>query len=46
MPNVYVTAHMAGPSIPEDVINFFTDNLDLYMSELPLNGMVNRHSSY
>ncbi|WP_052947553.1 D-2-hydroxyacid dehydrogenase [Aneurinibacillus tyrosinisolvens] len=46
LPNVYVTPHISGPSIPLEVMRFFADNVKLYLKGEPLRGVVNRNSSY
>ena len=46
MPNVYITPHISGPSIPEEVGNFFLSNLNLFMSNKNLKGTVNRSMGF
>lgn len=45
-PNVYVTPHLSGPSIPEDVCRFFLENLRRYLAGDPLEGRVNLKNGY
>ncbi len=46
MPNVYVTPHISGPTIPEAAVGFFMKNLERYLQEKPLVGVVNPESGY
>ncbi|WP_251554091.1 D-2-hydroxyacid dehydrogenase [Neobacillus muris] len=46
MENVYVTSHLSGPSTVEGVGQFFIDNLDRYLKNQPLNGIVDRVRGY
>ncbi|WP_134702093.1 D-2-hydroxyacid dehydrogenase [Ammoniphilus sp. YIM 78166] len=46
MPNVYITPHLSGPSIPQEVCQFFIENLQRYSNGLPLMGVVDRTLGY
>jgi glyoxylate/hydroxypyruvate reductase A len=46
LPNLYMTPHVSGPIVPDDVASFFLDNLDLYRNGLPLLREVDRASGY
>ncbi|MBO0997556.1 D-2-hydroxyacid dehydrogenase [Bacillus sp. SD075] len=46
MPNVFVTSHLSGPSTINEVSNFFIENLRRFLSEQPLNGLVDRNRGY
>ncbi|MFF2857364.1 D-2-hydroxyacid dehydrogenase [Peribacillus sp. NPDC058002] len=46
MPNVFVTSHLSGPSTINEVSNFFLENLRRFLSEQPLNGLVDRNRGY
>lgn len=46
LPNVWVTPHISGPSIPENVGHFFLDNLQRYIQRRPLVGLVSVDSGY
>ncbi|MBY0122756.1 D-2-hydroxyacid dehydrogenase [Bacillus sp. S/N-304-OC-R1] len=46
MPNVYVTSHLSGPSTVNGVCRFFAENLDRFIKEQPLKGLVNRKRGY
>ncbi len=46
MPNVIITPHLSGPSIPEEVCQFFMDNLQRYQEKAPLAGVVDRKLGY
>lgn len=44
--NVTITAHHSGLNIPDDIIDFFLDNLSRFRSGNPLNGLVNVSKGY
>jgi glyoxylate/hydroxypyruvate reductase A len=44
--NVTITAHHAGLNIPDDIIDFFLDNLTRFRSGNPLNGLVDVVKGY
>ena len=44
--NVYITPHIAGPSLAEDVGNFFVDNLKQYIINKPLIGLIQRNKGF
>ncbi|HZG71335.1 MAG TPA: D-2-hydroxyacid dehydrogenase [Chondromyces sp.] len=46
MPNVYVTPHLSGPSTIDGVGRFFIENLNRFLSEQPLHGLVDRKRGY
>lgn len=46
LPNVYVTPHLSGPSIPSEVTQLFVQNLALYKEGKPLIGVVDRKQGY
>lgn len=46
MPNVYTTSHLSGPSTTRGVCQFFVDNLQRYIDNQPLLGVVNRERGY
>jgi len=46
MPNVVVTPHHSGPSVPEEMVDFFLDNLDRWKSGSPLRGAVDRERGF
>lgn len=46
LPNVVVTPHIAGPSIPEQIAPGFNDNLRRYLQGKPLRSVVNRSQGY
>lgn len=46
LPGVTITPHISGPSILEDVGDFFLANLHRYMQGEPLVGLVNRAAGY
>lgn len=46
LPNVIVTPHVSGPSVPEEVAAFFMDNLRRFQGGLPLRGLVDRERGY
>ncbi|WP_237562846.1 D-2-hydroxyacid dehydrogenase [Bacillus dakarensis] len=46
MQNVFVTPHLSGPSTIDDVSSYFIKNLQLYMNNQPLHGLVDRHRGY
>jgi phosphoglycerate dehydrogenase-like enzyme len=45
-PNVYVTPHLSGPSIPGEVAALFMKNLGFYQEGRPLLGVVDRGRGY
>jgi glyoxylate/hydroxypyruvate reductase len=46
MSNVYVTPHLSGPSTINGVSRFFAENVERYLEERPLNGLVDRKRGY
>jgi len=46
LPNVYVTPHLSGPSMPSDVCQFFLANLLRYQAGQSLKGVVHRENGY
>lgn len=46
MPNVYVTSHLSGPSTINGVCSFFAENLNRFITEQPLQGLVDRKRGY
>lgn len=46
LPNVYVTPHISGPSMPQDVGRFFLENLGKYQDETTLDGIVDLSKGY
>lgn len=46
LPNVFVTPHVAGPNVPEEVVDFFLANLARYRRGEPLVGVVDRSRGY
>ena len=46
LPNVYVTSHLSGPSTISGVSGFFIDNLNRFIQEQPLIGLVDRKRGY
>ena len=46
MPNVYLTPHNSGPSLIQDVSQFFSDNYLRYVNSQPLLGEVSRDRGY
>ena len=46
MPNVYLTPHNSGPSLIQDVSQFFYDNYLRYVNSQPLLGEVSRDRGY
>lgn len=46
MPNVYTTSHLSGPSTIRGVCQFFADNVQRYINNQPLLGVVNRERGY
>lgn len=45
-PNVYITPHLSGPSLPEDVCRFFLENLRNYLAGECLEGRVQLKNGY
>jgi glyoxylate/hydroxypyruvate reductase A len=45
-PNVVITPHVAGPSIPEEIAPIFNDNLARFLRGRPLRHIVNRRRGY
>ena len=46
MPQVYLTPHISGPSLIEDVSRYFFENFERYNKVLPLLGEVDQHKGY
>jgi len=46
MANVAVTSHHAGLNIPDDIINFFLENLSRFQADAPLEGIVDLKKGY
>jgi glyoxylate/hydroxypyruvate reductase A len=46
LPNVHITSHLSGPSTTEGVCNFFVNNIQRYVNDQPLQGLVNRQRGY
>jgi glyoxylate/hydroxypyruvate reductase A len=46
MPNVVVAPHHSGPSVPEEMVDFFLDNLDRWKSGSSLRGVVDRDRGF
>ena len=46
LPNLYMTPHVAGPIVPDDIAPFFLENLDRYCKNIPLLREVNRQNEY
>lgn len=46
LPGVRVTPHLSGPSTPSGVGRFFLENVNRYLAEEPLQGLVNRGNGY
>lgn len=46
LPNIHTTPHLSGPSTIEGVGQFFIENLKRYISNQPLNGVVDRRRGY
>jgi glyoxylate/hydroxypyruvate reductase A len=46
MPNLYMTPHVSGPIVPDEVTPFVLDNLERYRNGLPLLREVDRASGY
>ena len=46
MPNVVVAPHHSGPSVPEEMVDFFVDNLDRWKNGNPLRGAVDRDKCF
>jgi phosphoglycerate dehydrogenase-like enzyme len=44
--NVIITPHISGPSIPEDIVKVFLDNLKRFEQNKELVGVVDRHKGY
>lgn len=45
-PNIQITPHVSGPIMPDDVVPFFLENLERYMSGEPLLRQVDRSAGY
>ena len=46
MPNVYVTSHLSGPSTINGVCGFFAENLARFITDQPLQGLVDCKRGY
>lgn len=46
MPNVVVTPHHSGSSVPEEMVDFFLDNVSRWRGGGPLRGVVDRDSGF
>jgi phosphoglycerate dehydrogenase-like enzyme len=46
MPNVVVTPHISGPSLPEEIAPIFNENLRRYLGGRPLRGRVDIRRGY
>lgn len=46
MKNVIVTPHHSGPSVPEEIVAFFLDNLERAKQGLPMRGVVDRERQF
>jgi glyoxylate/hydroxypyruvate reductase A len=40
-PNLIMSAHISGPSLPEDMVGIFKENFHRYLNEEPLHGLIN-----
>jgi len=45
-PGITVTPHLSGPSLPGEVAEYFAQNLERYLTGLPLRGLVDRERGY
>lgn len=46
MPNVIVTPHHSGPSVPEEIVEFFLENLNAWLEGAPLQGVVDKERQF
>ena len=46
MENVIITPHHAGPSVPDEMVAFFLDNLDRWQRGAPMRGVVDREKGF
>ena len=46
MPNVVVTPHISGPSLPEEIAPIFNENLRRFLGGRPLRGRVDTRRGY
>jgi glyoxylate/hydroxypyruvate reductase A len=46
LPNVHITSHLSGPSTTDGVCSFFVNNIQRYVNDQPLQGLVNRQRGY
>ncbi|KAK7101574.1 glyoxylate/hydroxypyruvate reductase A-like [Littorina saxatilis] len=46
LPNIVITPHVSGPSLPDQVAKTFVDNLKLYNSGKPMNNVVDWNKGY
>jgi len=46
MPNVVITPHISGPSVPEEIAPVFNDNLRRYLAGQRLRFLVDRRRGY
>lgn len=46
MPNIYITSHLSGPSTTYGVSQFFIENLNRFLNDQPLHGLVDRKRGY
>jgi glyoxylate/hydroxypyruvate reductase A len=44
--NVIITPHISGPSIPEDIVKVFLENLKRFEEGKTLEGVVDREKEY
>ena len=44
--NVTITPHISGPSLPEDIVKVFLENLSRYENNKKLKGIVNLAKEY
>ena len=40
-PNLILSAHICGPSLPEDMVEIFKENFERYLKKEPLKGLIN-----